>query len=42
MAGAAESGWPGRAVDRVAAEEVSAMGGTGAATPGNGISIRCC
>ena len=39
VAGFVESGSPGRAVGRVAAEEVSAMGGAGVATSGNGISI---
>ena len=42
VAGVVESDSPGRVVGRVAAGEVCAMGETGVATPGNGISICCC
>ena len=42
VAGFVENGSLGRAVGRMAAGEVSAMGGTGVPTSSNGISIRCC
>ena len=42
VAGFAESGSPDRAVAGLAVGEVSAMGGAGLATSGNGISLRCC
>ena len=42
VAGFAERGSLGRAVTGVAVGEVSATGGAGVVTSGNGISLHCC